>query len=1008
MDSPASLPWPGGSSALPPFASHANRALAEEIDTKQAELDRLLGLVEDQTARERRMAAYAARVRAENGEARKLIEVRRREVDEEMERTGEAAAESSRLERELADLARGISKADAQVKELQDKIAVRRRQSDALGQAAEATKDELGEALDIQRLRDEQEAAYREKQKQIPKEMECKFRDIQDIDSEVAELENRCFEEESTAQSLRNTLAVLVSRLSHLRAHKASLVEQWQSQVSALSTVDSLIHSTEAWLEDARAEVHGRMVEVKRAEQRLQRDAQVLEKVEMPALSRKERELRDARNKLATVLRLVGSQKSELQTLSSAMERSGKDLSSVRELNSRKRRGLNELEHHVIPTLEDKIAAIEADIQCSETKRAEEAKVVEGLEALVSSEEARLAELEGDLASAKEQHRDFLQEADRLRQDEKRILSEVAAGETAIQKVDKQISSILKDIETQEALMYGHELASLELRRSMRQLRGLDLLDADLEILSARIKELGLTLNDDTGRLKKLRDECVTIAGQVSKQEGRLSGVKAELESSTCKSKELDLECSALSRELAQKARERETLLVELAMTKLHLRRLEERKALGEADLGSFAERMAQAQAAFEEKREELEAELSRLRSAVAKAEEAKSETQRLVATERLNMDKLKRRWELLTTKLEGFRERAGTSDGYKWEGATDEDMAAESERIQRSLAEDVARQKQELLDAQANLREQTAEVEAQIAKLRITLAETRAANVVWKKQMEMRGVSEKTVEVRNGLEKQLQDTVAFMNSRRAKLRELEDELREIQVSVTDWELKREEIQRDRLVEETNVAKLEREASDGLEKLARAKAAASRAMGSSTTARVRLGIRILREAKKDLGERMLHALSLSDDTPFDPASTSRWLNVLREAGIGQPESRRSTVAPRSQGFSKGSVARSRASGSAAQAPRPASPSVVRFPSNPDQLVKSRSQDRIRTPPRRPSTTSTVPALRNSRAATPSGAALSVVPAQTKILGSTDSMTLAGRSIPGSRGSKAEM
>jgi len=58
----APLPWAGGSSALPPFASSANRSLAEQIDAAQMQLDSLLSQAADQAAREKRMLAYAARV----------------------------------------------------------------------------------------------------------------------------------------------------------------------------------------------------------------------------------------------------------------------------------------------------------------------------------------------------------------------------------------------------------------------------------------------------------------------------------------------------------------------------------------------------------------------------------------------------------------------------------------------------------------------------------------------------------------------------------------------------------------------------------------------------------------------------------------------------------------------------------------------------------------------------------------------------------------------------------
>lgn len=170
-----------------------------------------------------------------------------------------------------------------------------------------------------------------------------------------------------------------------------------------MTTVSSLVEAAGTRLDEADATLREKHAEVTKAEQRLQRDIAVLEKVDRPRVSGKERELQQVRGKLATVLRLVSNQKSELQVLTSAMERGNQKLDELKELNSKRRKGLNELEYHVIPSLEDKVAGLEKDIETEEQKRKEEERVIEGLEELVDNEQARLNELETDLDAVKTQ-----------------------------------------------------------------------------------------------------------------------------------------------------------------------------------------------------------------------------------------------------------------------------------------------------------------------------------------------------------------------------------------------------------------------------------------------------------------------------------------------------------------------------------------------------------------------------------------------------------------------------
>lgn len=110
------LPWPGGVSALPPFASAANRNLADDIDAKKQQLDALRARAADQAARDTRMAAYAERVKAENAEARRLVDVRRRGIETEVDRQRDADAEGRRLARDMAQFSTGLRTAEVQVR----------------------------------------------------------------------------------------------------------------------------------------------------------------------------------------------------------------------------------------------------------------------------------------------------------------------------------------------------------------------------------------------------------------------------------------------------------------------------------------------------------------------------------------------------------------------------------------------------------------------------------------------------------------------------------------------------------------------------------------------------------------------------------------------------------------------------------------------------------------------------------------------------------------------------
>jgi chromosome segregation ATPase len=790
---------------------------------------------------------------------------------------------------------------------------------------------------------------------------------------------NRTFQE-STSLSLHNSLHILSTRLSAFQAHKSTLIAQWQSHLSALSTLDSLIHTTESRASDSDAVVKSKEAEVRKAEQRLVRDLKALEKVERPRLSGRERELRDARNKLATLLRLVGNQNSELTILASAMEKGDQSLSELKELGTKRRKGLNELENHVIPSLEDKVAGLQADIESDEQRRAEEERAIEGLEELVDREHKRLNELEGELEKVKEMRecrrrsrwmlvkltcigaeRAKIDEAEELKTKERRLLTEMSNAESAIGKVETQISEIRKEIEMQEAAAYSHEYASVELRRELRKLKGLDTLSADLEMLGQEIKEFGSTLEEDTGKLVRMREECEVVSKQVGKQRGKLADAEVDLEFSQIGAKELHMDCASLARSVAAKSKERENLLVELAMLRLHLKRLEERKTHKEIDLGDFDERMSSAQMAFDERRVELETEIHRLRTAVSRAEDATSETQKLVASERVALEKLRNRWALLATKLQGLRDRAEVS-GETAEVPDEAKLSAESERIKGALAEQVTRQKHELGAVKERLGDEIAEVEGQVARLRVTLTDTKSSSADWRKRMEMQGVPVALVEAKQSLETQLRDAAAFMEGRRAQLRDIENELGELELQIAEAENRKAFADSQLGVEQVRCQKLEKEVSDGSAKLARAKAQ----VGRSGTAKS--GLKLLKEAKQELGDKVLNLINTASEH-VDPELVRGWTLALRSAGIAIPETK-----PRGNGVAKKVVAgRARTPVSpSTSTSRPASPSVVRFPSDADILARSASDEGElpRIPNPAPKARPLVSSLKGSRSTTP--------------------------------------
>lgn len=538
-----------------------------------------------------------------------------------------------------------------------------------------------------------------------------------------------------------------------------------------------------------------------------------------------------------------------------------------------------------------------------------------------------------------QKERQKLTEAENLKQSERRLLSEVTSTESAIQKVEKQIAAVRLEMDSQERSAYSHEFACVEMRRTIRKLKGLDALNADLEQLQGKINELSVELDDDTTRLVRIRDECQSVSSQVARQQTRLSEASADLENSQSKSKQVELDVGSLSRELAQKSRERENLLVELALLKLQLKRLSERKNLKEIDLGNFEERMAGEQAAFEDRKSELEAELHRLRTAIAKSEDAKSETQRLVASERVVLEKLRKRWELLAGKLQGLRERAdpgasSSSRSSNTSGETEtpstEDLSAESDRIKKALADQIAKQRDDLSSTLFNLRSQITEVENQIARLQVTLSDTLASTSEWKRQMEMRGVSAKTIETKEALEAQLQDSLSFLESRRAHLAQIESELLEMEAKIADAEQKQADIDADIAIEQAQLDKLAKETREGAMKVDRAKSQIAKIDEPTKSA---LGLKLLKDAKRDLADKVLRLMG-DKQGEIDPHLVAEWTDRLKSSGIAVPD-----LSPVMNGISK---KKSPSKPRAATPFRPTTPPIVRFPSHESQLARSTS------------------------------------------------------------------
>ena len=79
-----------------------------------------------------------------------------------------------------------------QIEDFKKRIAARREQTTRLDAAAEAVRDELEEALALQRILEDRDRISAETQRQLPKDLEAKIKELEHVEGEILSLQAKC------------------------------------------------------------------------------------------------------------------------------------------------------------------------------------------------------------------------------------------------------------------------------------------------------------------------------------------------------------------------------------------------------------------------------------------------------------------------------------------------------------------------------------------------------------------------------------------------------------------------------------------------------------------------------------------------------------------------------------------------------------------------------------------------------------------------------------------------
>merc|ERR1712106_1251117 len=619
-----------------PVSNEANRLMSIQLAQKTKEKDLLAADIENVGEKCKSLNSHLKAVRDELNNNLSMRQMRQNEINTEKHFTMIADREHGRLAQICRQLDKQLEEQQEQRNVFENKLYTNNAKVDDLKNQMMWDQHALEAWLEESARRDEDALVIQKFKKQD----DSKIKELQLSIEKLTDERNKARRtlENETTETLTSQIELekLANEFKHTHQERQGLITQWEETIAKLKERDEELIAREQIIKEKRAFL------TTEAENNIELE----KKIEIR--ERQNGKVREQRQAISDRTQQMGD---DVKTLQYQAERARKD-NDVR---------INQIEEAKIKVEKSEQKLSQAQVGKRQTEQKIEqvrkgmmtaADVARQADSMLADKEQEMKELEAQKRRARDIMFKKTQQLAKMSDAEKEILMEIHGGKTGIKNLSSRMKKLDQESIKSQEIIYNQDFNIAQLERRIARMQG-EVNNEEKQALEEKLADLNKTMDERKGTKKVLDEQQRKL--QVNLRRCHVEMEKRSKEHAALQSKieELELYDDSSQREMRGLIKEKQNDMVENNILKLQVKRVRDSLYQTSDNVHDLKHRCLRLTTALKERKVEIQQHMSKTAQEVKLADEARSPLSMEVHQRSSKIEKLKKRYEIITLAMQ-------------------------------------------------------------------------------------------------------------------------------------------------------------------------------------------------------------------------------------------------------------------------------------------------------------------------------------------------------------------
>ncbi|CAD8119319.1 unnamed protein product [Paramecium sonneborni] len=790
---------------FPEYANEANKELNEKIKYKRNIIRDINSKIEEKSDKLKVLSEHLKNIQQELLHTQALIDTKNKEIETEDHLKQITERQIGRLQNEMTKQQKIMIEQQERLNDVQNSIYRGNERLDKykiemnwnqeeLEQWVLAARQKEEDSLTMEKYKRGDEAKIKELNLQIEKLTVEVSRRQNELDREITETQTAQIELDKTAEEFRR---------QHDERHK--LFQQWQEVTDNIARRDQAIRDESERYADIKAQIKANQQDLENRKSQLMNEKQENKSVEVQN-QQLERTIIQQRQSNKDIELAIDNLKADVEIQKNQLSAFATDLSNKRNRLAQMSQELL-IKKQRLNNAQKKYASEKQKLKLEDIQHQEFEKQRSMASDRYKNLEKSRIDLDKEIKLQKEVLFKATQDLFKLRENEANLYGEIQANVSACRNYQAHINKLIQEFQRQQELLYNAEYQIQLMERRVARAKGERTLEEKKD-LENEIKEIEEKVNLQKKEFKTLLLSLKRLDDDLRGTDRQLTGTKASQTKLKQAIDELTLENDMTYQDLSKIVKSKEEVLVQHDFMKLEIQKIQKVVTTAVDKVFNLENRKYQLEMAMQEREQEIQVHKDVL---VAEHKAAEEERHKIAVELAERQNRVKN----LRIKYESLVQKNKSSNG-------EQDTQNIEEHSQAYYIIKASQEREELQRKGDELNAEIIKRDQELKALDNTLSHLKNRNSKYRDSFLNKGISQKEVSHRDGLEEQCRAASENLFKKKKELQRLQQEIDEDMRRLTEIQNRIEILDNQEREVEMQLQKIEKELQDQSDKITRA------------------------------------------------------------------------------------------------------------------------------------------------------------------------------------------